>query len=79
MFPNRSELDFHRLDPPPHLSLAWGPHRCLGAHLADLEVEATLERLLARVPNLELAIAPDDVKWSESTFLRSAVELPLTW
>jgi len=79
VFPHGWELDFHRVDPQPHLSLAWGVHRCLGAHLAHLEVEATLERLLARVPNLELAIAPEDVKWSESTFLRSAVELPLTW
>jgi cytochrome P450 len=54
-------------------------HRCLGAHLAHLEVEATLEQLLARVPNLELAIAPDAVRWSASTFLRSAVHLPVTW
>jgi cytochrome P450 len=79
VFPHGWELDFHRVDPQPHLSLAWGVHRCLGAHLAHLEVEATLEQLLARVPNLELAIAPEDVRWSESTFLRSAVHLPVTW
>ena len=54
-------------------------HRCLGAHLAHLEVEATLEQLLTRVPNLELALASEEVRWSESTFLRSPVELPVTW
>ena len=79
VFPHGWELDFHRVDPQPHLSLAWGVHRCLGAHLAHLEVEATLDRLLMRFPTLELAIAPEDVRWSESTFLRSAVHLPLTW
>ena len=79
VFPHGWELDFHRKDPQPHLSLAWGVHRCLGAHLAQLEVTVMLERLLARFPNLELAIAPTEVKWSETSFLRSAAELPLTW
>jgi len=79
VFPHGSELDFHRENPEPHLSLAWGAHRCLGAHLAHLEVEVMLERLLERFPNLELTIAPDDVKWSETSFLRSAAELPLSW
>ena len=79
VFPHGWELDFHREDPQPHLSLAWGVHRCLGAHVAHLEVETMVERLLARFPNLALAIPPDDVKWSETSFLRSAAELPLTW
>jgi cytochrome P450 len=39
----------------------------------------TLERLLARFPHLELAVAPEDVKWSPSTFLRSPAELLVTW
>ena len=79
VFAHGQELDFHRKRPEPHLSLAWGPHRCMGAHLANLEVEITLRALLARFPNLDLAVAPDDVKWSRQTFLRSAAELPLTW
>ena len=73
------ELDFRREDPPPHLALAWGVHRCLGAHLAHLEVEVMVQRLLARYPDLELAIAPQDVPWSTTSFLRSPAELPLTW
>ena len=79
VFPHGWEIDFHRVDPQPHLSLAWGSHRCLGAHLANLEIEITLTTLLDRFPTLDLAVAPDDVKWSPSTFLRSAAELPLTW
>lgn len=79
VFPHGWELDFHRVDPQPHLSLAWGAHRCMGAHLAHLEVEATLTKLLQRFPTLELAVPAEDVKWSQSTFLRSAAELPLAW
>jgi cytochrome P450 len=79
VFPHGWELDFHREDPAPHLALAWGAHRCLGAHLAHLEIELVVERMLDRFPSLELAIAPDAVKWSETSFLRSPAELPLTW
>ncbi len=79
VFPNGMEIDFHRVRPEPHLSLAWGPHRCMGAHLANLEVEVTLRSLLVQFPALDLAVAPEDVKWSRATFLRSAAELPLTW
>ena len=79
VFENAQELDFHRRDPAPHLSLAWGPHRCMGAHLANLEVETTLRALLERFPTLDLAVRPEDVVWTRDTFLRSASELPLTW
>jgi cytochrome P450 len=79
VFARATEIDFHRRLPEPHLSLSWGPHRCMGAHLANLEVEITLQSLLARFPNLDLAIAPGDVKWSRETFLRCAAELPVTW
>ena len=79
VFENGWELDFHRKAPAPHLSLSWGPHRCMGAHLANLEVEATLRGLLERFPALALEVAPEDVEWSPQTFLRSAKSLPLTW
>jgi cytochrome P450 len=79
VFEHASEIDFHRVDPQPHLSLAWGAHRCLGANLANLEIEATLQALLRRLPTLELAVAPNDVTWSTHTFLRSPEELLVTW
>ena len=79
VFPHADEVDLHRSAPPSHLALAWGSHRCMGAHMANLEVEATLRALLDRFPTLDLAIAPEDVKWSRATFLRSAAELPIVW
>jgi cytochrome P450 RapN len=79
VFDDGWELDFHRREPGPHLSLAWGPHRCMGARLANLEVATTLRALLERFPTLDLAVAPEHVEWSRETFLRSAATLPLTW
>jgi cytochrome P450 RapN len=77
VFPHASEVDFHRVDPEPHLALGWGAHRCMGAQLAHMEVQVTVERLLDRFPSMDLAVAPEDVKWSPTTFLRSPAELPL--
>ncbi len=79
VFPHGWELDFHRDDPRPHLSLGFGPHHCMGAPLAQIEIEATLAKMLARFPNLRLAVPAADVQWSPTSFMRCVEALPLTW
>jgi cytochrome P450 len=37
-----------------HLAFGWGPHLCLGMHLARLELGAGLNAVLDRLPNLRL-------------------------
>jgi len=78
-FPHGWELDFHRENPERHLSLGLGPHHCVGANLAHLEIEVTLEKMLARFPKLELAIPAQQVKWSKRHLLRTVEALPVTW
>jgi cytochrome P450 len=79
VFPDGWKVDFHREHPKPHLSLGFGPHHCLGAPLAHLEIEVTLERMLSRYPGLELAIPADRVRWSSTSFMRCVEELPVAW
>jgi cytochrome P450 RapN len=79
VFPHGWDLDFHRTSPKPHLALGFGSHHCMGANLAHLEIQVTLQRLLERLPSLELAVPAADVNWSKVSFMRSVESLPVTW
>src|SRR5690606_35450361 len=46
-----------------HAAFGLGPHRCLGSHLARMELRVALEAWLARFPDFSLA-DPDAVVWS---------------
>ncbi len=59
----------------PHLAFAAGPHFCLGSHLARLEAEVFLRRLVTRYPRCAPAGPP--VR-STSLVFRGFTELPVT-
>jgi cytochrome P450 len=50
---NPTEFDIHR-EQKSHMGFGYGPHLCLGAHLARLEVKVALERLLELAPDYAL-------------------------
>ena len=54
MFAEPFRLDVER-DPNPHLAFGFGPHFCLGASLARLELKVMFSELLTRLPDIELA------------------------
>jgi cytochrome P450 len=63
VFPNPEEIDIRRV-PNRHMTFGRGVHRCLGSHLARLEVKVMIEQLLRRLPDYdvdesELTIHPD--------------------
>lgn len=51
-----------------------GPHLCLGAWLARMEVRLVFEELMKRVDRLEPA---GDIKWLRSNFISGIKELPV--
>lgn len=44
-------FDITREDPAPMLSFSWGPHYCLGSHLAKIELSEALRVITRRMPN----------------------------
>jgi len=54
--PNAEELDLLRADNR-HATFGLGVHRCLGSHLARIEIRLVLDEFLRRIPDYE--IAPD--------------------
>jgi cholest-4-en-3-one 26-monooxygenase len=78
---NRDETVFEdpdrfdvRRTPNHHLGFGFGPHFCLGATLARIELRAILEVLIPRVRRFELA---GPVVRARSSFLNAIKELPL--
>ena len=47
-------FDIHRPHPERHLTFGWGPHRCLGVHLARAELQVLSDRTIDMLPNLRL-------------------------
>src|SRR5699024_8171731 len=54
-FAGADDMDLGR-SPNPHLAFGTGAHSCLGQALARTELQAVLEVLLRRLPDLDLAV-----------------------
>jgi cytochrome P450 len=75
VFPDPLEVDFGR-QPNAHVTFANGWHRCVGSHLARLEVRAALEEFHARIPDYR--IKPGfELHYSHDP--RAPRRLPLLW
>ncbi|MBP2702968.1 cytochrome P450 [Microbispora sp. RL4-1S] len=62
-----------------HLTFGFGPHRCMGAALAKMEIELVIEGLLRRMPGLRLAVDPGRIEWKVDRLVRGPEALPVTW
>jgi cytochrome P450 len=74
---NAEEFDLFR-PPRQHLAFAWGPHVCLGLHLARMETRVLLTRLLDRLPGLRLDPAAEPPTITGMVF-RAPIALPVVW
>ncbi|MDB5970080.1 MAG: hypothetical protein JWQ90_2530 [Hydrocarboniphaga sp.] len=74
-FPDPDSVVLNRF-PNRHLGFGMGPHRCLGSHLAKLELQIVLQALLPSLDQFELS-DPNAVVW-EGASVRGIRALPLT-
>jgi cytochrome P450 len=63
---------------PAHIAFGRGPHHCLGAALARLELTAAFTAL-GRIPGLHLAVPEDEVEWFHGFVDSGPVAVPVDW
>ncbi len=75
VFDDPERFDITRADAKHHIAFGGGgPHFCLGANLARLEIEAILREILARLDDLELA---GPITWQASNFISGPATMPV--
>ncbi len=75
VFPDPDAFDVRR-SPNPHLSFGHGPHFCLGAQLARVQMRALFGELLRRTSDVALDGPPALLR---SSFQRGVKRLPIRW
>jgi cytochrome P450 len=63
-------------EPNRHLAFGHGPHKCLGAHFARLQLDAFFGELLRRLPRVEL---DGPARRLTSNFINGINHLPIRW
>jgi cytochrome P450 len=75
-FPDASRFDLER-DNKTHMTFISGPHRCVGSHLARIEMITFLEEWLKRLPNVRLD--PQSPPSYRTGIVFAVTALPLLW
>src|SRR6516162_1348556 len=83
---NRDESVFENADvfdvtrsPNPHIAFGFGAHFCLGNQLARLELRVMVERVLARLPDLHLAVDRSALPRRAANFISGIDEMPVAF
>jgi cytochrome P450 len=61
-----------------HVAFGYGVHQCIGANLARVEMQVAFSTLARRLPGLQLAVSPDELKFKDAD-IYGMKELPVTW
>ena len=65
--------------PVQHFTFGFGPHVCLGAAVARLELSIVLSTVLRRHPEIALAVPFEDVPWEFRITAAGPAHVPVTW
>ncbi|MFE9630967.1 cytochrome P450 [Streptomyces sp. NPDC006463] len=60
-----------------HLAFSSGPHECPGQDIGRAIADTGIDTLLTRLPDLELAVPEDGLRWTSSLMSRHLVALPV--
>lgn len=77
-FPAPESFDVTRASNP-HLTFGHGPHYCIGAPLARIELQALFATLFQRFPTLRLAVPVEQLHLRSHLLTGGLTALPVTW
>jgi cytochrome P450 len=77
-FDRPDEFDIHRTERH-HIAFGYGPHQCIGANLARLELEVVFTALIRDFPGLRLAVPFEELRFKHDANLFGLHALPVTW
>ncbi|MET7746278.1 cytochrome P450 [Streptomyces sp. NPDC005385] len=78
VFEHPERLDITR-DTRGHVAFGYGVHRCIGQHLARVELTSACVRLFERLPHLRLADTDAPARSRERAALHGLASLTVTW
>lgn len=67
-------FDITRSNARKHLAFGTGPHVCIGARLARMELNALLRQVVTRIPDFQIASEP---QWLRSIWFNAITQLPI--
>ena len=76
-FPDPERFDPDRQEKRCHVAFGYGRHRCIGEHLARLEVEVVIDELLRQIPQYQLA--PGTEVEMKNAVVRGPMRLDIVW
>lgn len=79
VFPNPHTFDVRRDNGNSHVTFGYGPHFCLGAPLARLELQSVFGTVFRRFPSMRLAVPAEELQTRADALTGGLVALPVTW
>lgn len=76
VFPDPDRFDITRDNASRHLSFGTGPHVCLGARLARIQLKHLLKQVVTRIPDFRLADKPEFLR---TIWFNAIIKMPLTF
>ena len=76
MFPDPHRFDITRENAKRHIAFGTGPHVCIGARIARLQLHALLLQVVNRMPDFELTAAPE---WLPSIWFNAIVKFSIRY
>ena len=67
-------FDIERPNAAHHIAFGFGVHRCVGAHLAEMQLRVLWEEILARFDHIEVLEEPTRTR---SNFVRGYTRMPV--